>query len=83
MKRQKMKSSSFAIPSKRKYPINTPGRRKNAIARVQQHGSPAEKRAVFSAIRRKDPGLAKRSSVIPTKGGSGRHYGDPIGKKHG
>lgn len=82
MKRSKMPKTAFAIPSKKKYPINTPGRRKNAIARVEQHGSAAEKRAVYSAIRRRDPGLAKRSGVIPTKGGKGRHYGEPKGKRH-
>jgi hypothetical protein len=82
MKRSKMKRSSFAIPSKRKYPITSMGRARNAIARVQQHGSPAEKRAVFSKIRTKYPALARRSSVIPTKTGSGRRYGERVGTRH-
>lgn len=65
----------YAIPKQKKYPIDTLSRARNAIARVQQFGSPAEKRAVFSAIRKRYPGLAKRSSVIPTKTGPGRRYG--------
>jgi hypothetical protein len=35
----------------------------------------AEKKAVYSAIRRRYPGLAARWSVIPTRGGSGRRFG--------
>lgn len=86
MKRSKMPASAFAIkgrkPSERKYPVNTIGRARNAIVRVEQHGSPAEKRAVYSAVRRRWPSLAKRSSVIPTSTGTGRHYGEPKGTRH-
>jgi hypothetical protein len=83
MKRSKMKAKSFALPKQRKYPIHDLKHAKNAIARVQQKGSPATKRKVYAAIRRRYPALAKRSSVIPTKGGSGRHYGEPAGTRHG
>jgi len=84
-----MKRSRFAIPkgkgrkkSRNQYPINTVGRARNAISRVGQHGTPAEQRMVYSAVRRRYPGLARRSSVIPTKTGTGRHYGEPKGTTH-
>lgn len=79
MKRSRMKPSSFAIPSKRKYPIGDQAHARNAISRVGQHGTAAEKRAVYGAVRRKYPSLAKRSTVIPTRGGTGRHHGQPKG----
>lgn len=86
---KKPKRGLFAVPKgkgsnkgKDQYPINTAGRARNAIARVQQHGTATDKRLVFSAVRRHYPGIAKRSTVIPTKTGSGRHYGDPPGTKH-
>lgn len=79
----------YAIPkgrgrkkNKNQYPMDTLGRARNAIVRVQQFGSPAEKRMVFSAVRRWYPGLAKRSGVVPTRGGTGRHYGQPKGKRN-
>jgi hypothetical protein len=83
VKRSKMKPSSFALPKQKKYPVNTLPRARNAIARVQQNGSPTEKAAVFSAVRRKYPALAARSTVVPTKTGTGRHYGEPPGTRHG
>lgn len=62
-----MKRSQFAIPSQRKYPINDVAHARNALARVQQHGTPREKAQVKAAIKRKFPALAKRSSVIKSK----------------
>lgn len=71
---------AFAVPKnspvggrgKAKYPIPDIRHARNAIARVRQFGSPAEKRMVYAAVRRRYPGLAKRSSVIPTRTGSGK-----------
>jgi hypothetical protein len=79
MKRSKMKSSSFAVPSRRAYPVTSVKQARNAIARVQQHGSASDKRAVYSKVRSKYPALAARSSVIPTRTGRGRHHGQAIG----
>jgi hypothetical protein len=78
-------NKAFAIPAaspvggkgKAKYPIPDVSHARNAISRVRQHGSPAERRMVFAAVRRKFPALAKRSTVIPTKTGTGRRYGQP------
>jgi hypothetical protein len=58
----------------RRVPISSIGRARSAISRMQAHGPPVEKKVVCSAIRRRYPGLAARSSVIPTRGGSGRRF---------
>lgn len=54
-KRNRMRSTSFAIPSERKYPINDLSHARNALARVAQHGTAAEKSQVRSAVKRKYP----------------------------
>lgn len=60
--RKKLPSSSFALPGKGKgpsgkgsgsYPIPDRSHAQNALARVSQHGSPAEKKAVRSKVRAK------------------------------
>ncbi len=58
--RKRMKSSSFAIPSKRKYPINDKAHARNALARVAQHGTPKEKAQVRRAVKRKYPSIGKK-----------------------
>jgi hypothetical protein len=71
----KAPASSYAVVKMvgntmmRKYPVDTMARARNAIARVGQHGTPAEKTAVYNKVKAKYPALAKRSTVIPTKGG--------------
>jgi hypothetical protein len=72
----KAPKGSYAVPARSrvggkgraKYPINSLARARNALSRVSAHGSAAEKRMVKSAVKRKYPALAKRSSVIRTKG---------------
>jgi len=58
--RKRLKSSSFAIPSKRKYPINDISHARNALARVAQHGTPSEKTQVKRAVYKKYPSLKKK-----------------------
>jgi hypothetical protein len=78
---------SYAIPAsspvggkgRAKYPVNTIGRARNAITRVQQHGTATEKRMVYAKVRSRYPALAKRSAIIPTRTGTGRHHGQPKG----
>lgn len=72
-------SSSVGGKGRAKYPVNTAGRARNAISRVQQHGSAAEKRMVYAKVRSRYPAIAARSSVVPTRGGTGRHYGQAVG----
>jgi len=53
--RKRLPDSAFAIPSKRKYPIQDEAHARNALARVAQHGTVAEIRAVIAAVREKFP----------------------------
>jgi hypothetical protein len=61
--RSKLKSSSFAIPSKKpgsgSYPIPDKSHARNALARVAQHGSPSEKARVRAKVHAKYPGIGK------------------------
>lgn len=61
--RKKLDTSKFAIPAKRKYPIQDIAHARNAIVRVRQYGTPEERRKVYAAVAKSYPGLAKRSSV--------------------
>jgi hypothetical protein len=65
--RQKMKSSQFALPGKGDgpggkgagaYPIPDLSHARNALARVAQHGSSAEKATVRAKVAAKYPGIA-------------------------
>jgi hypothetical protein len=58
--RKKLKKSSFALPGKRKYPIPDKAHARNALARVAQHGSPAERKKVKAAVKKRFPGLGKK-----------------------
>jgi len=57
--RKKIKGSNFALPGRR-YPIHDRSHAANALARVSQHGSSAEKAKVRSAVRRKYPNMGKK-----------------------
>jgi hypothetical protein len=56
--RKRMKSSSFALPGKRKYLIHDKAHARNALARVAQHGTPAERKQVKRAVARKYPSIS-------------------------
>lgn len=51
--RAKIPTKQFAIPEKRKYPINTRRRAGRALGLVGMHGSASEKRRVRAAVKRK------------------------------
>lgn len=59
-KRKSLKKSTFAIPSRRAYPIPDKAHARNALARVAQHGTPAEKKAVRAKVRKKFPSIGKK-----------------------
>lgn len=59
--RNGLRSTSFALQKKRKYPIEDKSHARNALARVSQHGTPAEKATVRAAVHRKYPGMGKKS----------------------
>jgi hypothetical protein len=58
-------TSTFAEPGKRKYPIPDKAHARNALARVAQFGSPAEKSKVRAAVHRKFPGIGKKHAGLP------------------
>jgi len=55
--RKRMANKTFAIPSKRKYPIPDVSHARNALARVAANGTSAEKAQVRRAVRRKFPSI--------------------------
>lgn len=57
--RNKLKKKQFALPGKRAYPIPDIAHARNALARVAQHGTPAEQKTVRAAVYKKFPELAK------------------------
>jgi hypothetical protein len=57
--RNKLPKSSFAIPSKRAYPIHTKGHAIAALARVAANGTAAEKKQVRAAVTKRYPSLKK------------------------
>jgi hypothetical protein len=68
--RKKLPKSQFAIPGRApkpgSYPLDTANRARNALSRVSQYGSPAEKATVRAAVHRRYPniGRAKKRRAI-------------------
>lgn len=56
--RNKMPKKDFALAGGR-YPIEDKSHARNALARVSQHGTPAEKAEVREKVHRKYPGIGK------------------------
>lgn len=68
--RTNLSKKEFAIPkgagpggTKGKYPIHDESHARNALTRVRQFGNAGEKAKVYSAVAKKYPGLAERSSI--------------------
>ena len=59
--RKKLSKKSFALPGKRKYPIPDKAHARNALARVAQHGSPAEQKKVKAAVSKRFPSREERA----------------------
>lgn len=55
--RKDLPSSAFVFPEKRAYPIHNIGHARNALARVSQFGTSAEKAAVRRAVYSRYPQL--------------------------
>lgn len=66
-RRKRLSKKSFALPGKRKYPIHDKAHARNALSRVSQHGSPAEKKRVRAAVRRKYPSIGKKKRTTSRK----------------
>jgi len=58
--RKKIPASEFALPGRR-YPIEDLAHARNALARVSQDGTPAEKATVRRKVARLYPGLHQES----------------------
>ncbi len=56
-KRKRMRSSSFALPRERKYPIQDLPHARNALARVSAHGTKKEQGIVKRKVYKKYPSL--------------------------
>lgn len=73
--RNALPSKSFAEPGKRAYPIPDKSHARNALARVSQFGSPAQKAKVRSAVHRKFPGSGQSKADGGRVKGSTFHGG--------
>ena len=58
--RKRLPKKSFAEPGQRKYPIPDIEHARNALARVAQFGSPAEKKKVRAKVKRRYPGIGRK-----------------------
>jgi len=58
-KRNSLPEASFALPGARKYPINDRNHARDALARVAQHGTPAQIAEVRGAVHKKFPSVGK------------------------
>lgn len=57
-RRNALPESTFALPGRR-YPIEDANHARNALARVAQHGTTAEKATVRARVHRRYPGIGK------------------------
>jgi hypothetical protein len=62
--RKALPGQDFAGPG-RSYPINDPNHARNALSRVSQNGSPAEKAEVRSKVHAKYPEIGKDKQDTP------------------
>lgn len=58
--RKDLKSSTFADPGERKYPIPDRSHAQNALARVSQFGSPEERAKVRRKVHEKYPNMGRK-----------------------
>lgn len=58
--RKSLPTSTFALPGERKYPLNDAAHARNALARVSEFGSPAEKEEVRARVHREYPGIGEK-----------------------
>jgi len=56
-KRKELPDSAFVYPKERKYPIYDKSHAQNALARVEQHGTPAEKAKVKREVKKRYPNM--------------------------
>ena len=68
--RKNLSKGEFAEPGEKKYPIEDKAHARNALARVSQHGSAAEKTKVRAAVHAKYPDIGEeKKSQVKTAAG--------------
>ena len=55
--RNAIKTSNFALPGKRAYPVEDAAHARNALSRVSQFGNSSEKATVRAKVHAKFPGI--------------------------
>lgn len=61
--RKALPRSDFALPGRR-YPLNDENHARNALARVAQHGTPAEQRQVRAKVHAKYPDIDQHADKM-------------------
>ena len=61
--RKRLKKGSFVFPGKRSYPIEDLAHARNALARISQFGTSAQKAKVRAAVHRKYPSMAVQKGL--------------------
>lgn len=61
--RRAIPSGEFALPGRR-YPMEDKAHARNALSRISEYGTPAEKSKVRAAVHRKYPGIGKGGSKL-------------------
>jgi len=56
-RRQELPASEFAIPSERKYPLDTKNRARDALSRASQNASPSQKAQIKKKVHQKYPSI--------------------------
>lgn len=59
--RKKLPKTSFALPGKRRYPIDTKARARNALARAAQNESKGTQKTIRAKVTKRYPSLKKTS----------------------
>ncbi len=81
--RKKMPSKEFALPGKRKYPIEDKSHARNALARASQHATPAEKKTIRRKVAKKFPGIEQNHEAHKAITEQSGHPGKRSPKKKG
>lgn len=58
--RKRLPRSAFVFPGRRAYPIHDRAHARNALSRVAQHGTPAQKARVRAAVRSRYPSIGRK-----------------------
>lgn len=65
--RKAIPTKDFAIEKGRKYPIEDRSHARNALARVSQYGTPAQKKEVRREVHAKYPGIGGKAKALKSR----------------